>query len=109
MALKIRLTRLGDRGNAFYRVVVTESRSARDGEYIEQLGTYDPKGTAPDSIKIDKEKTLAWVAKGAQATDTAHALLVKAGILPAEQFKPKANAKPPKPAVEKKKKEKKAK
>jgi len=104
MALKIRLTRLGDKGNAFYRVVVAESREPRDGKFIEVLGTYDPKGTTADAIKLDKEKTLSWVAKGAQPTDTTRALLVKAGIIPAEPFKAKANAKPAKPVEKKKKK-----
>ena len=105
MALKIRLTRLGDKGNAFYRVVVAESRSPRDGKFIEILGTYDPKSTdAKEGIKIDKDVALGWIAKGAQPTDTAKAVLIKAGIMPAEKFKAKANAKPPKPVEKKKKK-----
>ena len=80
MALKIRLTRLGDRGNAFYRVVVAESRSPRDGKFIEVLGTYDPKLSGADAVKINKDAALGWVAKGAQPTDTAKAVLKKAGI-----------------------------
>jgi len=106
MALKIRLTRLGDKGNPFYRIVVAESRSPRDGKFIEVLGTFDPKGTGADAIKIDKDVTLSWVAKGAQPTDTVKAVLVKAGVIPAEKYKPKANAKvsPPKTKTKKEKK-----
>jgi len=104
MALKIRLTRLGDKGSAFYRVVVAESRSPRDGKFIEVLGTFDPKGTGPDAIKVDKTVALGWIAKGAQPTDTAKAVLVKAGVLPAEKFKAKPNAAPPKAKETKKKK-----
>ena len=79
MALKIRLTRLGDKGNAFYRVVVAESRAPRDGKFIEILGTFDPKAVAPNGIKIDKDAALGWIAKGAQPTDTVKALIKKAG------------------------------
>ena len=104
MALKIRLTRLGDKGNAFYRVVVAESRSPRDGKFIEILGTFDPKLSDKEGIKVDKDKALGWIAKGAQPTDTAKAVLVKAGVMPAEKFKAKPNAAPPKPKQEKKKK-----
>ena len=104
MSVKIRLTRLGSKGDPFYRVVVAESRSPRDGKFIEVIGTYDPKGTTPDAIKINKELATSWVAKGAQPADTARAVLVKAGVIPQEPFKPKANAKPPKPKAEKKKK-----
>jgi len=106
MSVKIRLTRLGDKGNAFYRVVVAESRSPRDGKFIEVLGTFDPKAADPKTgIKVDKDKTMGWIAKGAQPTDTAKAVLVKAGIIPAEKFKAKPNAAPPKRAAPKKKKE----
>jgi len=104
MALKIRLTRLGDKGNAFYRVVVSESSSPRDGKFIEVIGTYDPKGTTADACKINKDAAIGWIAKGAQPTDTAKAVLVKAGVIPADEYKPKANAKPPKPKADKKKK-----
>ena len=103
MALKIRLTRLGDKGNPFYRLVVAESRSPRDGKFIDVIGTFDPKGTTPDAMKIDKDKAMSWVAKGAQPTDTAKAVLVKAGIIPAEKYKPKANAKATAPKAKKKK------
>jgi len=106
MALKIRLTRLGDKGNAFYRVVVTESRSSRDGKFIQILGTFDPKATDNSGIKIDRAIAMEWLAKGATPTDTAKVLLVKAGILEAPK-KPKVSkpkAKPPVDAGKKKKK-----
>ena len=105
MALKIRLTRMGDKGTAFYRVVVAESRSPRDGKFIEILGTYDPNDTGKDAIKIKKDIALSWIAKGAQPTDTARAVMVKAGVLPSETKKPKANtnAKPAAPKIKKEK------
>ncbi|MCL2228973.1 MAG: 30S ribosomal protein S16 [Firmicutes bacterium] len=103
MALKIRLTRLGDKGNPFYRVVVAESRSPRDGKFIEILGTFDPKGTDDSAIKIDREVAMSWIAKGALPTDTAHAVLVKAKVLePKKQPKVKKSA-PAKPVAKKKK------
>ena len=75
MALKIRLTRLGDKGNAFYRVVVAESRSPRDGKFISILGTFDPKATGADGIKIDNAAALEWIAKGATPSETAKVVL----------------------------------
>ncbi len=78
--VKIRLTRLGSKGNPFYRVVVADSRMPRDGRFIEVLGTFNPM-TDPEQINIDKEKALKWIANGAQPTDTARALLEKAGIV----------------------------
>ena len=80
MAVKIRLTRLGDKKSPFYRVVVSDSRVARDGKYIDLLGTYDPLKT-PAEIKLDSEKAKAWLEKGAQPTDTAKSLLVQAGVI----------------------------
>ena len=104
MALKIKLTRLGDNHNAFYRVVVAESRSPRDGKFIAVLGTFDPKLDDKDGIKIDKEAALGWIAKGAVATDTTKALLVKTGVLPAEKAKAKSSKPKAKPAAAKKEK-----
>ena len=78
--LKIRLTRLGTKKTPFYRVVVTDSRKARDGEYIEQLGTYNPLAN-PEEVKIDAELAKKWIANGAQPTDTVKALLKKTGIV----------------------------
>ena len=101
MAVKIRLTRLRDKKNPFYRIVVADSRSPRDGKFIEVLGTFNPL-TNPAEVKVDAEKTLAWVGKGAVPTDTAKAVLVKAGVLKAEKFTPKANAKAKAPKPKKK-------
>jgi len=80
MAVKIRLTRMGDKKSPFYRVVVADSRKSRDGEYIDLLGTFNPL-TNPEQIKIDLDKAHDWLTKGAQPTDTAKALLVKANVV----------------------------
>ena len=80
MAVKIRLTRLGDKKSPFYRVIVADSRSPRDGKFIDILGTYNPL-TNPAEIKINNEKAQQWIKNGAQPTDTARALLVKSGAI----------------------------
>ena len=80
MAVKIRLTRLGDKKSPFYRVVVSDSRVARDGKYIEQIGTYNPLKD-PAEIKINNELALKWLRQGAQPTETAKTLLQKVGVL----------------------------
>ena len=80
MAVKIRLKRLGAKKSPFYRVVVADERSPRDGKFIDQIGYYNPL-TNPAEIKIDAEKATAWIAKGAQPTDTVRALLKKADII----------------------------
>lgn len=80
MAVKIRLTRMGDKKSPFYRVVVADSRSPRDGKNIEIIGTYNPL-TDPAEIKIDADKAKKWLSNGALPTDTAKDLLVKAGII----------------------------
>lgn len=80
MAVKIRLTRLGDKKSPFYRVVVADSRYPRDGRFIELLGTYNPL-KEPAEIKIDNELAVSWIKKGAQPTDTARAILVKSGAI----------------------------
>ncbi len=69
MSVKIRLTRVGSKKQPYYRIVVADSRSPRDGKFIERIGTYDPK-TEPSTITIDKEKALDWLKKGAQPTNT---------------------------------------
>ena len=76
MTVKIRLRRMGTRGKPFYRVVVADSRSPRGGRFIDTLGYFDPR-TDPPTIKIDEEKALLWLNRGAQPTDTAEALLKK--------------------------------
>ena len=77
MAVKIRLTRLGDKKAPFYRVVVADSRSPRDGKIIEQIGTYNPM-TDPATIVLDNEKVEKWIKNGAKPTDTVKALIEKA-------------------------------
>lgn len=79
MAVKIRLKRIGAKKAPFYRVVVADSRFSRDGRFIEEIGLYNPL-TDPAEIKIDGEKALDWIKKGAQPTDTVRALLKKAGV-----------------------------
>ena len=80
MAVRIRLTRLGDKKSPFYRVVVADSRTSRDGKVTEKLGTYDTLKD-PAEIKIDVEKAKEWLQKGAQPTETAKTTLVKAGVI----------------------------
>ncbi len=69
MSVKIRLTRVGSKKNPYYRIIVTDSRSPRDGRFIENIGTYDPK-TEPSTINLDKEKALDWLKKGAIPSGT---------------------------------------
>ncbi|MDD4365122.1 MAG: 30S ribosomal protein S16 [Synergistales bacterium] len=80
MAVRIRLARHGRKKTPFYRLVVADSRSPRDGRYIEQLGYYDPMKD-PADIKVDVERALHWIKNGALPSDTARALLRKAGVL----------------------------
>ncbi|MBR2971971.1 MAG: 30S ribosomal protein S16 [Clostridia bacterium] len=80
MAVKIRLKRLGSKKNPFYRVVVADERSPRDGRFIEEIGYYNPL-TDPVDIKIDAEKATKWLNNGAQPTETVRTLLKKSEIL----------------------------
>ena len=80
MATKIRLARAGAKKRPFYQVVVADERCRRDGRFIENMGTYDPTKN-PAVIKLNEEKILAWLGKGAQPTDTVRQILKKAGIL----------------------------
>ncbi len=80
MAVKIRLRRLGAKKAPFYRVVVADSRYPRDGRFIEEVGTYNPL-TNPSVFEVDADKVKAWIANGAQPTDTVKVLLKKNGIL----------------------------
>ena len=80
MAVKIRLKRMGAKKSPFYRIVAADSRSPRDGRFIEQLGTYDPRQT-PAVVNLKEEEILAWLSKGAQPSDTVRSLLSKAGIM----------------------------
>ncbi|MDD4563995.1 MAG: 30S ribosomal protein S16 [Eubacteriales bacterium] len=80
MAVKIRLKRMGAHKKPFYRVVVADSRSPRDGKFIEEIGYYNPL-TDPADIKIDGEKAKTWISNGAQPTQTVKSLLKKSGII----------------------------
>lgn len=80
MAVKIRLRRMGTKKVPFYRVVVADERTARDGRFLENLGTYDP-ARASGGLKIDADKALRWLQKGAQPTDTVRSLLRGAGVM----------------------------
>ena len=82
MAVRIRLTRVGAKKQPSYRVVVADARSARDSRAIETLGHYNPR-TEPIEVNIDADKAKAWLAKGAQPSDTVVRLFRNAGILPA--------------------------
>ncbi len=80
MAVKIRLRRMGSKRNAFYRLVVADSRFPRDGRFIEELGYYNPT-TDPETVKINEEKAMEWLGKGAQPSDTVKSLFKKQGIM----------------------------
>ena len=78
--VKIRLRRMGAKKAPFYRIVVADSRSPRDGRCIEEIGTYNPL-TKPATITVDAEKAQTWIKNGAQPTDTVRGLLKNAGVL----------------------------
>lgn len=79
MAVKIRLKRMGKKKAPFYRIVVADSRSPRDGRFIEEIGTYDPSAE-PSVIKVDEDLAKKWLSTGAQPTDTVAKLFKHAGI-----------------------------
>lgn len=79
MAVKIRLRKLGHTHNAFYRVIVSDSRSPRNGRFIDELGTYNPY-TKPSEFKVDSEKINTWIKNGAKPTETVARLLKANGI-----------------------------
>ena len=79
MAVKIRLRRMGQKKAPFYRIVVADSRSPRDGRFIEELGYYDPT-KEPSEIRVDEEAAKKWLANGAQPTQTVEKILKTAGI-----------------------------
>ena len=80
MAVKIRLRRMGAKKAPFYRVIVADSRSPRNGRFIEEIGTYNPL-TEPAQVVIDSEKAKKWIVNGAQPTETVKSLLKKNGII----------------------------
>lgn len=79
MATKIRLRRMGAKKAPFYRIVVADSRSPRDGRFIDEIGTYDPT-REPAAININAEKAQKWLSTGAQPSDTVRSLLKQAGL-----------------------------
>lgn len=80
MAVKLRLRRMGAKKSPFYRIVAADSRSPRDGRFIEIVGTYDPK-TNPATVNLKEEEIMKWLNDGAQPTDTVRSILSKAGIM----------------------------
>lgn len=80
MAVKLRLMRMGKKKQPVYRVVAADSRSPRDGRFIEILGTYEPR-SEPSKVVIDNEKAIRWLRDGAQPTDTVARLLAQSGAL----------------------------
>ncbi|MDD3776310.1 MAG: 30S ribosomal protein S16 [Actinomycetota bacterium] len=80
MSVKIRLTRMGFKKKPFYRIVVADSRSPRDGKFIDNIGTYDPK-SEPSKIEVDKEKALEWIKKGAKPSNTVQKLFEKINLI----------------------------
>jgi len=73
LSVKIRLTRIGSKKQPYYRIVVADSRSPRDGKFIEKIGTYDPK-TDPSTVVLDKDKAIDWIKKGAKPSNTVQKL-----------------------------------
>ncbi len=80
MAVKMRLTRMGDKKSPFYRIVVVDARVARDGKYIDKIGHYNPI-KQPAEVVIDQDKAKDWLAKGVQPTETVRSLLINAGVI----------------------------
>ena len=83
MAVRMRLARIGSKKNPIYRVVVADSRSPRDGRFIEIIGRYNPQ-TDPSTIELDETKVKEWLAKGAQPSDPVAKLIKVAGIGPSD-------------------------
>ena len=79
MAVKIRLRRMGQKKNPIYRIVVSDSRSPRDGKFVDEIGTYNPN-TDPSEFKVDEEAAKKWLANGAQPTEVVGKILKLAGI-----------------------------
>ena len=79
MAASMRLMRYGGKKSPFYRIVIADRRSSRDGRFIEQIGTYDPKKD-PVEVRFKEEKAIQWLRKGAQPTPTVRQLLIRSGI-----------------------------
>ncbi|WFA09784.1 30S ribosomal protein S16 [Tissierella sp. Yu-01] len=86
MAVKIRLKRMGAKKSPFYRIVVADSRSPRDGRFIEEIGYYNPL-TEPKTVKFDNEKAIKWIKNGAKPTDTVERLFKENGLFENEDNK----------------------
>lgn len=80
MSVKMRLTRMGDKKSPFYRIVVVDSRVARDGMYIDKVGYYNPVAK-PAEVVIDADKAKDWLSKGVQPTETVRSLLIAQGVM----------------------------
>ncbi len=78
MAVKMRLTRLGDKKSPYYRVVVIDSHKARDGQYVDLVGTYNP---LTEELNLDTDKAKKWIANGVQPTETVKTLLVRTNVI----------------------------
>ncbi len=91
MPVKIRLRRLGAKKKPFYRLVVADSRARRDGRFIESLGTYDPLRDPP-AVVLDEDRTVQWLRRGAQPTDTVRRILTRRGVLQRATQRPAAAA-----------------
>lgn len=81
MAVKLRLTRMGAKKRPTYRIVASDSRKSRDGQYIELLGTYNPLASDAEKVKLNEDLALAWLNKGAIPTDTVRSILSQEGIM----------------------------
>ena len=79
MAVKLRLKRMGSKQRPFYRIIAADSRSPRDGRFIESVGTYDPI-KKDENVTVDEEKVLKWLNNGAQPTDTVKSILTQTGV-----------------------------
>ena len=102
MSLKIRLSRIGAKKQAYYKLVIADSRSPRDGRFIEKIGFYNPllPSDHADRLKLDLEKAKAWIAKGAVASDRVHKFLAKAGLVKARIHANPQKSQPKKKAQE---------
>ena len=102
MALSIRLSRGGSKKRPYYRIVVADARSPRDGRFIEKIGFYNPllPSDHADRLKLDLDQAKAWIAKGATATDRVHKFLANAGLVKARQHNNPQKAQPEKKAQE---------
>ena len=98
MTVKLRLMRMGKKRQPTYRIVAADSRSPRDGRFIEIVGTYAPRAE-PSTVDVDNAKALAWLAKGAQPTETVRKLLEISGAWGEFSGAPKAEAAAPAPAA----------